>query len=176
MTEKISTLLDGELPREEATTAIRGLGTDPALRAAWERYHLIGDVMRGDTPGEVMRRRQSTEAIFAQLAKEPTVLTPGALTVPAPSGQGRIRVAMAMAASLVTISAIAVIAMKQPDGVVVHVARPAPPPVSLPVSQPIATPQDSRVNDYLAIHRQYANPQALKAVAARREAPRAAGQ
>ncbi len=176
MTEKISTLLDGELPREEATTAIRGLGTDPALRAAWERYHLIGDVMRGDTPGEVMRRRQSTEAIFAQLAKEPTVLAPGALTVPAPSGQGRIRVAMAMAASLVTISAIAVIAMKQPDGVVVHVARPAPPPVSMPVSQPITTPQDSRVNDYLAIHRQYANPQALQAVAARREAPRAAGQ
>ena len=100
------------------------------------------------------------------------MLAPGALKVPAPSGQGRIRVAMALAASVVTISAVAVIAMKQPDGVVVHVAQPVPPTVP----QPIATSQDSRVNDYLAIHRQYANPQALQAVAARREAPRAAGQ
>lgn len=170
MNDKISTLLDGELERSEAMAAIRHLGSDAARRAVWESYHLIGDVMRGESADEITRRHRSAEAIFARLASEPTVIAPAAMKML--SGQSKTRMALAMAASVVTISAIAVVAMKQQSGVVAPVQAVRQMPLSVPAGT--VAPDNARVNDYLAIHRQFSNPQAFQAVAARREIPRAA--
>jgi len=46
MKEKISALLDGEGNDLERERALRALGADPALRGAWERYHLASAAIR----------------------------------------------------------------------------------------------------------------------------------
>lgn len=168
MNEKLSALMDGELERQEAQQVIRGMGSDAARRACWDEYHLIGDALRGESFGEVQRRQHAAEAIFARLASEPTVLVPAAMKV-APV-EKRTRLALAMAASMVTVSVIAVVAFKQQGGTVVPVQlvqQVAPKPVAQP-----ATAAETRVNDYLAIHRQFANPAAFQAASARRETAR----
>ena len=168
MNEKLSALMDGELERQEAQQVIRGMGSDAARRACWDEYHLIGDTLRGESSGEVQRRQKAADAIFARLAAEPTVLVPAAMKV-APV-ERRTRMALAMAASMVTVSAIAVVAFKQQGGTVAPVQlvqQVAPKPVAQPVSA-----AEVRVNDYLVIHRQFANPDAFQAAAARREAAR----
>jgi sigma-E factor negative regulatory protein RseA len=73
MKEKISVLLDGQLTGEEGESAIDHLKESEALRRSWDRYHLIGDVMRGEgvrisaggVAGEVSRRLQEEPAIVA---------------------------------------------------------------------------------------------------------------
>ncbi len=173
MNDKISTLLDGELDREEAVETIRKLGADHDRREVWDSYHLIGDVLRGESLGEVKRRRVCADAIFAKLAAEPTVLAPSAIKTA--STHRNTRLALAMAASVVTVSAIAVIAMKQQGGVIVPMQTVQQ--VTPQTVQSSAPRADARVNDYLAIHRQFANPNAFQSASARREAPRtAAGQ
>lgn len=168
MNEKLSALMDGELEREEAQQVIRSMGNDAARRACWDEYHLIGDTLRGESSGEVQRRQKSAEAIFARLSAEPTVLVPAAMKV-APV-EKHTRMALAMAASVVTVSVIAVVAFKQQSGTVAPVQlvqQLAPKPVAQP-----ATAAEIRVNDYLAIHRQFANPDAFQAASARRESGR----
>ncbi len=170
MNDNISTLLDGELDREEAIETIRHLGADAKCRTTWDSYHLIGDVLRGESLGEMARRRQSAESIFAKLAAEPTVIAPAALN--RASRQSKTRLAMAMAASIVTVSAIAVIAMKQQSGVVapVQVVQQNPPLAIVPV----VAKGNEQVNDYLVIHRQFANRQGLQTASTRGIAPPAA--
>ena len=169
MNEKLSALMDGELPREEAHTVIKTLGADAKLREDWDALHLIGACMRGDGFEELPHRAKAagttsrcTEAIFARLAAEPTVLAPAAIRKPART-DSRTRLAMAMAASVVTISAVSVIALKQqsasvaPVNLVQQVA-----PQSLVNNSAAQAENKLRVNDYLVVHRQFANPNALQ--------------
>ncbi|MGH8533332.1 MAG: sigma-E factor negative regulatory protein [Gammaproteobacteria bacterium] len=43
--EQISALLDGELPEREAGSLLVEMRTDPELRSAWSRYHLMSDAL-----------------------------------------------------------------------------------------------------------------------------------
>ncbi len=45
--EKLSALMDGELVDK---ALIQELEQDQESRDAWQNYHLIGDVMRGEAP------------------------------------------------------------------------------------------------------------------------------
>ncbi|MES9872717.1 MAG: sigma-E factor negative regulatory protein [Candidatus Sedimenticola sp. 6PFRAG7] len=47
--EQLSALLDDELSPEQAADTLSRLRENDELRAAWDRYHLIGDVMRGES-------------------------------------------------------------------------------------------------------------------------------
>ncbi|MGP8308398.1 RseA family anti-sigma factor [Vibrio sp. YIC-376] len=47
--EKLSALMDGELIDK---ALIQELGHDQESREAWQNYHLIGDVMRGEAPAK----------------------------------------------------------------------------------------------------------------------------
>ena len=168
MNEKLSALMDGELSRDEAAPVIRKLGGDPAERESWDAYHLIGACLRGDIPSEVTssasHRIACTEAIFAKLAAEPTVLAPAAIKSAVPIN-GRTRIALAMAASVATISVIGAVAFKQQQGGIVApislAQQVAPQPVADPAQQRAIA--DQRVNDYLVVHRQFANPGAFQA-------------
>jgi sigma-E factor negative regulatory protein RseA len=171
MNEKLSALIDGELDHEDAVGAIKQLASDNTRRESWDAYHLIGEVMRGETAGAVERRRCAANAIFAKLADEPTVLAPGALRK-VQRVETRTRMAIAMAASVVTVSAIAVVAFKQQGGVVAPVQMVTASPV---VAASRAPAQSVRVNDYLAIHRQFSNPGAFQAATLRAERARVAG-
>lgn len=73
--DSVSTLMDGELNVDDAVREIVRLKADAELRENWDTYHLIGDVMRGTTPG-----RPGFGARFSEkLALEPTVLAPAAV-------------------------------------------------------------------------------------------------
>ncbi len=171
MSEKLSALMDGELSRDEAINVIKALGGDAAQRENWDAYHLIGACLRGDeavsmpvhTSTEISGK-SCADAIFARLALEPTVLAPAAARK-IPSIKGRTRVALAMAASVATVSAIGVVAFKQQQGASVApmalVQQVAPQPVADPAVR--RAQADLRVNDYLVVHRQFANPGAFRA-------------
>jgi|GEM_PF-1033332 len=45
--EQLSALMDGELDAERSRFLLRRLESDPALRAAWERWHLVSGSLKG---------------------------------------------------------------------------------------------------------------------------------
>ncbi len=176
MNEKLSALMDGELDRESATNAIKALGASSAEREDWDCYHLIGDALRGNAADMTPRNTACTAAIFARLAAEPTILAPTAINKPA-AMQQRTRIALAMAASVVTVSAIGVVALKQQGASVAQVQlvqKIAPQTVSAEQSP---AQVNTQVNDYLVVHRQFANPAALQEASMRgTESRKAVGQ
>lgn len=165
MNEKLSALMDGELAREEADGVIRTLGADSTQRASWDTYHLIGACLRGEPVGSDRAGAGDggASAIFARLATEPTVLAPVAIRKPS-IVEGRTRMALAMAASVVTVSAVGVVAFKQQQGATVApvslVQQVAPQPVADGAQQ--RAQAELRVNDYLVVHRQFANPRGFQ--------------
>lgn len=167
MNEKLSALMDGELDHDQARSVIKTLGSDHQSREQWDLYHVIGETLRGDGPAVPASREASTAGIFAALALEPTVLAPAMIEQPRES---RTRIALAMAASVVTISAIGVVAMKQQGGQVTQVQlvqNVAPQPVAVAKLPP--TSAEVRVNDYLMVHRQFSNPSAFQPAVMNRE-------
>lgn len=166
MNEKLSALMDGELSRDEAHKVIKNLGGDAVQREEWDAFHLIGACMRGEVASTDLKSDRCTRAIMARLAEEPTVLAPAALRRNSVT-ERRTRLALAMAASVVTISAVGVVALKQQQGATVApvqlVQQMAPQPVSnIAGSAAQRKEAEVRVNDYLVVHRQYANPGAFQ--------------
>lgn len=162
MSEKLSALMDGELDQEQARTVIKSLGSDHASRDEWNLYHVIGEALRGDELGRAKSQDGNVDSIFAALALEPTILAPAMIKQPV---EKRTRIALAMAASVVTISAIGVVALQQQNGQVAPVQlvqQIAPQPVA--VAKVAPTEAEVRVNDYLVVHRQFSNPGAFQAV------------
>jgi len=70
MKERLSALVDGELSGEDFGKHLGRLRSEAGLRRAWDTYHLIGDVLRGDVSAEIASR------VVARLRDEPTVLAP----------------------------------------------------------------------------------------------------
>ena len=52
---RLSALIDGELTNDHSASLYAALGPDPGLRATWERYHLIGQVLRGEQVSREVR-------------------------------------------------------------------------------------------------------------------------
>lgn len=69
--EQISALMDGDLSDAEV---LNELEMDSDLQDTWDRYHLIGDAMRGDLP--VNLQLDLSDSIMAALEDEPTILAP----------------------------------------------------------------------------------------------------
>jgi len=70
--EQVSALIDDELSPQDIDRTLRLLSEDDQHREAWARYHLIGDVIRGehvfDPAGDIADR------IRAQLESEPAII------------------------------------------------------------------------------------------------------
>jgi len=154
MTEQLSELMDGELDRTRCGTALKSICHDDEQRNRWRMYHLIGDCLRG----EAVLQQACADRIVARLASEPTVFAPRR----AGAVGARARIALALAASVATLAVVGVIATRQASAPVQVAQKPAPPP--LPAA---ATPG---VNDYLVMHRQFANPEGLQTAAMGRDA------
>jgi sigma-E factor negative regulatory protein RseA len=152
MKQRVSDLMDGEVhdcDDAQLDAAWRALAKDDELRESWSTYHLIGECLRGQakTPSE-----SCTQKIFARLAEEPTILSPQRVKGDGVVG-GKARIALAMAASVATLGVVGVIATRQPAMIEVPAQIAQQPGVQV---QQVANgaPQ---VNDYLALHRQFAN-------------------
>lgn len=69
--ETVSSIVDNYQPNDEV---IEDILNDTHSSATWDRYHLMGDVMRGET-SDVINLDLSAQ-ISAAIAEEPTVLAP----------------------------------------------------------------------------------------------------
>jgi negative regulator of sigma E activity len=66
----LSALFDGELPPEQASMVIRRALKDPALRATWGRYALIGACVRGEPISSALPSRDLASRVRARIAAE----------------------------------------------------------------------------------------------------------
>jgi sigma-E factor negative regulatory protein RseA len=71
--ERLSAFVDSELPESDAKELYRDLMADSELRAAWERYHVIGDSLRNEL---ACRPGALGTSVQDQLAAEPSILAP----------------------------------------------------------------------------------------------------
>ncbi len=76
--EALSALADGEATSSEVAQACAAWRQDPASRARWNEYHLIGDVMRAPDAAEATPSAAFLSKFKERLAQEPVVLAPAA--------------------------------------------------------------------------------------------------
>ena len=71
--EQISAFLDNELIAHEVERTLDRIGAQPGLRQAWDRYHLIGDVIRGE--GVRLSSGGIADGVRQHIESEPTILS-----------------------------------------------------------------------------------------------------
>jgi len=75
--ESLSAMVDGEAEGPVVERLCAAWRDEPAARASWHAYHLIGDVLRSDDLCSNARRDAAfLHAVRTRLAKEPVVLAP----------------------------------------------------------------------------------------------------
>lgn len=166
----LSALMDGERSAgDEACRAWRG---EPAARADWHAYHLIGDLMRSEEHrADDVHDARFLAAVRSRLASEPVVLAPSPTAVAAAPAGVRARRARrwmaptAVAAGFVAVAGVLTVTrVSAPEGAATTVAGGAP---AATVTSPAATSlagadaatliRSAELDRYLAAHRQYAN-------------------
>jgi sigma-E factor negative regulatory protein RseA len=89
--ERLSAMVDGEAESGAVDRLCAAWREQPAARASWHAYHLIGDVLRSeDLSSDAQRDAAFLRAVRERLAREPVVLAPSkedsAPSVSAPRG------------------------------------------------------------------------------------------
>ncbi|EKE67919.1 sigma-E factor negative regulatory protein [Gallaecimonas xiamenensis] len=166
--ELFSALVDNQHPLDDHW--LEDLKSDPQVQERWQRYHLIGDAMRGDLPGEMAF--DITSKVAAALAEEPAILAPQAVAKPkGVQGFWRPVAQLAIAASVALVAIVGVQQYSTQD----DLPQPSSPvlstlpaigtaaPVSLEAAGPragqqqgrlVQAEQQRRVNAYLQDHAQ----------------------
>lgn len=72
--EKISMMLDGELPPEEVTELMNRIGEDQELQQVWHRYQISSHLLKQNT--EAIASSGFSESVRNAISEEPTVLAP----------------------------------------------------------------------------------------------------
>ncbi|MEJ2528775.1 MAG: sigma-E factor negative regulatory protein [Gammaproteobacteria bacterium] len=166
--EQISALLDNELSDTEADSVLTQLTQQQELRQEWDRYHLIGDVMRGEPvqlqaheiSGRVRQLMESEPAIISRPQRSKTSVWKSGWIKPAAGA--------ALAASVATVAVITSPGFfgqgesMQPQLTATNISNEAPPLVPITsgnhwnnLKQPS---MESRLNGYLVDHSEYASP------------------
>jgi len=159
--EQLSALADGALSARDSDRLIAALSADPALRDTWRRYHLIGDVLRGEPVGSDVADR-----VWAAVAAEPTALAPSRLI---PRSMPRWLAPAAGLAAAASVGALAVLLVPraQDGGGFPAPQTAAAPPLRLEIvrSDPIparpvppagSTAVEHELQRYLTVHSDYA--------------------
>jgi sigma-E factor negative regulatory protein RseA len=165
MTQEISSLMDGELSRDEADRAIRACCGSSENEQRWFLYHVIGDSIRGQAPRSLERHA----SIRAELDKEPAIIARPKRVLETTVG----RVALAAAASVATVGVVGWIGTQggqSPAGAVVAKNPTAIQPVAN--KQPVLPAPD--MQDYFAAHKQLPSADLYRPV--NRTAPAAAAR
>ena len=72
MKDQLSALVDGELELADSSHLITAIKAGGEMNESWSMYHLIGDVMRGDTHTNPHLTANIMQALYA----EPTIIAP----------------------------------------------------------------------------------------------------
>ncbi|MDM0018598.1 sigma-E factor negative regulatory protein [Variovorax saccharolyticus] len=78
--EQVSALADGHLPEDEFAEVVGKLCVDPQLRASWQTYHLVGDVLRSGAHTVCSDSSAFLSRFQSRLAAEPAL--PALVSVP----------------------------------------------------------------------------------------------
>lgn len=74
--ERVSALMDGEMPSDEMTQAVEQVANDDALRASWQMYHLVGEALRTGRHTACTDSGVFLDKLRQRMAQEPPVLRP----------------------------------------------------------------------------------------------------
>lgn len=154
----LSQAMDGEPGALDA--ALRAYASDPAARADWHAWHLIGDVLRsGDSASTPAHDAAFVARLRVRLAQEPVPLAPRALQRPA--SHPRWMAGAAVAAGFVAVAG-AMIATRSsaPDAGPTLAGASAP---AAPIGVDAVLVRNADLDRYLAAHRQYAPTSTLAA-------------
>ncbi|TVQ92629.1 MAG: hypothetical protein EA400_03395 [Chromatiaceae bacterium] len=102
--QRLSLLMDGECGPLETRRAIDEASNDAHLRACWERYQLIGQVLRGESV--ILPARGIAAGVAAAVAREPTPLRPPRRRQPPAAGASAPIIGVALAAGLVLLAVV----------------------------------------------------------------------
>ncbi len=121
--QHVSSLMDGELAREELPRAIGRIKVDDAAgREAWDTYHLIGDVLRDGAAGAPAVSAGFSARFSERLAAEPVVIAPASARALAAANastatRGRIQTyALSAAASVAAVAVVGWMALSNISG------------------------------------------------------------
>ena len=164
--ERLSALIDSELSPALTTDTLAHLKQSSTLRKTWDRYHLIGDAMRGE--GVRLSAEGVAETVREQVLKEPAIVaSPVPFKLPKKFRHRALR-PLAGAAIAASVAAVAVFTLPRLTGELpaagpVQVVSKARPPV--PYTSQIGTrwknlaepALESKLNRYLENHSEYAS-------------------
>jgi sigma-E factor negative regulatory protein RseA len=106
--EQVSAFLDGELPSSETELLLKRLTRDAELRESFGRYALIGEALRGGSPG--LLTRGFAAHVNLAIDGEPAPVTPN---LPATARGARWWRPFAGAAVAAGVAAVAVVALQE---------------------------------------------------------------
>ena len=177
--QDLSALADGEGDRASLLVACAQWRGDGELRARWQAYHLIGDVLRSEElAAGAHRDAEFLGALRQRLAQEPTVLAPERPRAQRPAGWAW-KAPAAVAAGFMAVAGALVVVQDAPSlpgmgsagtlaqslgGTTAPVAR-----VTAPAVEPQALVadgqllRDARLQRYFAAHQQFDGTSALGA-------------
>jgi sigma-E factor negative regulatory protein RseA len=151
--DKISELMDGELPRRESKRQIARLEREPQLSERWDTYHLIRDTLRREVDlGPTFTRR-----VRACLEHEPVVIAPHTRI-----GYRMARYTLPMAAAVAGVTVVAWLALTEaPTGAPTTLAERA----AAPAPAMLRAAANGAASDYLVAHQEFSPRTAMQGVA-----------
>jgi len=134
--ENISAFLDYELQKHEIDRTLDRVEGSDELRGTWERYHLIGDIMRGE--GVRISAAGIADQVREQIDREPAILAAPKPAGNILSGQHWLKPA-AGAAIAASVAAVTIVALPRFNGVdpVPETAPLAAAPINRPATLPV---------------------------------------
>lgn len=170
--EQMSALMDDELSTHELKNGLQQLQQNLELQQQWSRYHLIGDIMKGDKAQAGIT--PIAARISAQVAEEPAIISAPKRKPLLPQNPNWFRAA-AGAGLAASVAALAVVTMPyfvtpapgERQQLVDSNVTTAPTYVKANVARwkNLSEPDvQSRLNDYLAEHGEYVSPSGVGGV------------
>lgn len=164
--ERLSALIDSELSPAITADTLSRLKQAPDLRKTWDRYHLIGDAIRGE--GIRLSAEGIAESVRARVLEEPAILVSPVPFDTTKKLRNRVLRPLAGAAIAASVAALAVFMLPRLTGELpaagpVQVVSKSPPPVSYDGQagtrwKNLAEPAlESKLNRYLENHSEYAS-------------------
>jgi sigma-E factor negative regulatory protein RseA len=168
--EQLSALVDGALDDRRRQRLFARLDAEPALRAQWGRYHLIGDALRGEPAVGVAV--DVAARVREQLATEPVVIAPTPIRLRQRPTWLRPALGLAAAASFGAAVVVMLPRPAAPPGTPIAAASSPGPAAKAPAERPVEwavvqrvpvtrwqprSPQvESDLHRYLADHSEFA--------------------
>jgi len=147
MNEELSALVDGESSELERERVLRALRSDPTMRAAWDRYHLVRTAIRREL--DVMVGPTVADRVQARLQDEKPEHTGAWSRTPR---LFKAAAGLAIAASVAVVAVLNIAPMSSLPGTLAKSDTARKPASSVADASPTPSEQQRALNPYLVRH------------------------